>query len=109
MTTETNPNSLQTASRRRVILWLVISQLLALASLVPWFLVATISLMAFDSGVSTQAIVLVSVIYSYPLVVLVFAIIAWLSYRAKNDRRALIVTSLFLIGPVLLGILMATA
>ena len=37
-------------SRKPILIWLIVSQVLALASLVVWLLLAGLSVMAFDSG-----------------------------------------------------------
>jgi hypothetical protein len=42
-------------SRRPVLIWLIISQALAVASLFFWLLRAGLSVMAFDSGVTVEA------------------------------------------------------
>jgi hypothetical protein len=41
--------------RRPILIWLIVSQLLALASLFFWLFAAGISVMAFDSGVTPEA------------------------------------------------------
>jgi hypothetical protein len=41
--------------RTGLLIWLIVSKLLALASLLIWALVAGLSVMAFDQGSSTEA------------------------------------------------------
>ena len=43
------------ASRKPILIWLIVSQIMAAASLIFWLLVAGLSVMAFDSGVSAEA------------------------------------------------------
>jgi uncharacterized membrane protein len=89
--------------------WLIISQIIAALFLLPWVVVAGLSFMAFDSGVSTGAVVFVSIIVAYPIVAIVCGIIAWLLYRSHKDKAAVIVTSLFLIYPIMFVILVFIA
>ena len=101
MSTESKDIRMKTNPRRPVMAWLVISQLLAVGSLIPWMAYAYLSFWAIrTSGSSTWEIIFVSVTFAYPIVVIVCAILSWLLYRAHKDRQALIVTSLFFIGPL---------
>ena len=76
------------------VIWLVISQLVSLLSLIPWLVIAGLSVMAFDSGVSTEAVLFVGGIWSYPVIVIGLAITAWILFAFKKIKAALVVTSL---------------
>ena len=91
-------------SRRPILIWLILSQVLALASLVFWLLIAGLSVMAFDSGVTTEAWTFVIAVWSYPIWPLAFAIAAWIAYARTKDRLAGILTTLTFL-PVLVLIL----
>ncbi|MEO8356381.1 MAG: hypothetical protein ABI621_10735 [Chloroflexota bacterium] len=91
---------IQSPSRKPILIWLIISQVLALASLVFWLLVAGLSVMAFDSGVSTEAWTFVIAVWSYPIWPIVFAIASWIAYARKKDRLAGVLTT-FTFLPVL--------
>jgi len=82
------------AARRPILIWLIISQCLALASLVFWLLVAGLSVMAFDSGVTREAWTFVIVVWSYPVWPIIFTIAAWIAYARKKDKLAGILTTL---------------
>lgn len=88
-------------SRKPILIWLIISQLLALVSLLFWLLMAGLSVMAFDSGVSPAAWTIVLVVWSYPIWPIGFAIASWIAYAHKKDRRAGILTTLTFL-PILL-------
>jgi glucan phosphoethanolaminetransferase (alkaline phosphatase superfamily) len=88
------PLKTQPASRKPILIWLIVSQALALASLVFWLLVAGLSVMAFDSGVSAEAWTFVIAVWSYPIWPLVFAISAWIAYARRRDRLAGVLTTL---------------
>lgn len=88
---ETKPAS---PSRKPILIWLILSQLLALASLVFWLLMAGLSVMAFDSGVTAEAWTFVIAVWSYPLWPLAFAIAAWIAYARRKDRLAGVLTTL---------------
>ena len=97
-------------SRTPILIWLIVSQILALASLVFWLLMAGLSVMAFDSGVTAEAWTFVIAVWSYPLWPLAFAIAAWLAYARKKDWLAGILTTLtFLPVLVLLLILIGSS
>jgi len=101
MSTESKDIRMKTNPRRPVMAWLVISQLLAVGSLIPWMAYAYLSFWAIRTGgSSTWEVIFVSVTFAYPIVVIVCAILSWSLYRAHKDRQALIVTSLFFIGPL---------
>ncbi len=83
-----------------VIAWLLISQVIGLLSLVPWLVLAGLSLMAFDSGVSTEAELFVGAVWCYPVLPIGAAIVAWILFALKKGRAALVITSL----PLLLAV-----
>lgn len=91
-------------SRKPILIWLVVSQLLALGSLVIWLIVAGLSVMAFDSGVTTEAWTFVIAVWSYPIWPLGFIIAAWIAYARKKDRLAGILTTLTFL-PILVLVL----
>ncbi|MGE5378969.1 MAG: hypothetical protein ACM3XO_28260 [Bacteroidota bacterium] len=95
---------LKRSSRRPVLIWLIISQALAVLSLVFWLLVAGLSVMAFDSGVTAQAWTFVILVWSYPLWPIGFAIASWIAYAFHKDRLAGFLTTLTFL-PVLVLIL----
>lgn len=77
--------------------WLIITQVLAALSLFPWFIVAGLSVLAFDSGYGLSAVLFVVLIWLYPLLPLGCAIRAWWLYRHGQQRSALIMTSIPLV------------
>ena len=92
--------------RRPVLIWLIISQFLAVASLFFWLLVAGLSVMAFDSGVSAEAWTFVIVVWSYPLWPIAFAIASWIAYARHRDRLAAVLTTLTFLPILLLFLVM---
>ena len=87
-------------SRKPILIWLVISQVLALASLVVWLLMAGLSVMAFDSGVTQEAWNLVIAVWLYPIWPIVFAVASWIAYWRKKDKLAGVLTT-FTFLPIL--------
>jgi len=55
------------ASRTPVLVWLIVSQLLALLSLLFWLMAAGLSVMAFDAGVTQEAWNFVIAVWAYPV------------------------------------------
>jgi hypothetical protein len=50
--------------RTGLLIWMILSQVLTLGSLLIWLLMAGLSVMAFDSGVSTEAWTFVIAVWS---------------------------------------------
>jgi hypothetical protein len=86
---ETKPTS-----RTPILIWLIISQLLALGSLLFWLVMAGLAVMAFDAGSTPEAWTFVIAVWSYPIWPVAFAIAAWIAYRRKKDKLAGILTTL---------------
>lgn len=94
-----------TMSRRWLVLaWLILSQLVFLVLLIPWLFISMMSIMAFDAGVSVQAVLFVGSIWSYPIWPILFSILAWVAYARQRNRAAVIWTSI----PLVLVFLAAT-
>ncbi|MFN8474542.1 MAG: hypothetical protein U0822_20285 [Anaerolineae bacterium] len=90
-----------------MLFWLIVSQALILGSLLPWFAVAGLSLTAFNAGFSLSALLLVALIWSYPVFILVCIAIAWWCYYRSYASVSLVSTSVpLLIAVPLLGFLM---
>jgi hypothetical protein len=100
----------QPKRRTGLLIWLIVSQLLALASLRLWIVFAGLSVMAFDEGGSPLAWAIVIAAWAYPLFPLGMAISAWLAFLLRKNRLAAVLSGLtiavpavvlllFLIGP----------
>jgi uncharacterized BrkB/YihY/UPF0761 family membrane protein len=76
------------------LIWLVVSQLIALASLGLWVIAAGFSVMAFDQGDSPEARRFVLIVWAYPLFPLVMAIGAWIAFAFRRNRLAAILSGL---------------
>ena len=96
-------------SRRPILIWLIVSQVLALASLFFWLLMAGLSVMAFDSGVTQYAWNFVIAVWLYPIWPIVFAVAAWLAYARKKDKLAGVLTTLTFLPILVLIIIIASA
>lgn len=102
--------------RRRVLVWLILTQAMGALSLLPWLMFAGLSVMAFDAPGSDrtwQPWLFVGAIWSWPLVLVVLSGGAWLLFRAGRYGLAALVTALpglpaaglvlFLVASVLFG------
>ena len=94
------------SSRRPILIWLILSQLLAAGSLFFWLLMAGLSVMAFDSGVTAEAWTFVIAVWSYPIWPIGFAIASWIAYARKRDRLAGVLTTLTFLPVLLLFVVM---
>ena len=94
----------QSSSRRPVLLWLIVSQLLAVASLFFWLVAAGLSVMAFDAGVTQEAWNFVIAVWAYPIWPIGFAIASWVAYARRRDKLAGMLTALTFL-PVLVLII----
>jgi len=93
-----------TKSRRGLLIWLIVSQILAVASLLFWLLVAATSVMAFDSGQTPQAWAFVITVWSYPIFPIAMAIGAWIAYARRKNILSAILSGLTFVLPLLLFI-----
>jgi uncharacterized BrkB/YihY/UPF0761 family membrane protein len=76
------------------LIWLIVSQLLALATLLFWVVAAGVSVMAFDEGPSPEAWRFVIAVWAYPLFPLVMAIGAWIAFAFRKNWLAAILSGL---------------
>ncbi len=95
--------------RTGLLIWMIVSQLLAVGSLVIWVFVAGMSVMAFDSGDSRVAWAIVLSVWAYPLFPLLMAIGAWVAFAFRKNRLAAVLTGLTFAPPVLLFVLVSIA
>ena len=84
----------QPKRRTGLVIWLIVSQLLTIASLSLWLLVAGLSVMAFDSGDSRVAWAIVLTVWAYPLFPLIMAISAWVAFAFRKNRLAAVLSGL---------------
>ena len=91
-----NSTELAEKPKRSIVtlIWLIVSQLMALASLLFWVLVAGLSVMAFDEGPSPTAWAIVIAVWAYPLFPLVMAIGAWIAFAFRKNWLAAILSGL---------------
>ncbi|MFZ5858260.1 MAG: hypothetical protein ACOYZ6_15650 [Chloroflexota bacterium] len=88
--TETAPQPKRTG----LIIWMILSQILAALSLIPWLLMAGLSVMAFDSGVTTEAWTFVLLVWAYPILPLILVIAAWIAFAKRKNVLAAILSGL---------------
>ena len=96
-------------SRKPILIWLIASQILALLSLIFWLVVAGLSVMAFDAGVTAEAWTFVIAVWSYPIWPIGFAIAGWIAYARQKDRLAGILTTLTFLPVLVLIIILAAS
>jgi hypothetical protein len=92
-----------------LLIWMIVSQVLMVASLLIWLLVAGLSVMAFDSGVTAEAWTIVIVVWSYPIVPLGLVIAAWIAYARRRNAWAAVLSGLSFAPPVLLYLCLAVS
>jgi hypothetical protein len=94
--------------KRRIalLIWMIVSQLLAVGSLWLWLLVAGLSVMAFDEGGSREAWTLVLTVWAYPLFPLLMAIGAWVAFAFRRNWLAAVLSGLTFMPPAILLILL---
>lgn len=91
--------------RTGLVIWMIVSQILTVLSLGIWLLVAGLSVMAFDSGVSAEAWTIVIAVWSYPIIPLVLVIISWIAFARRKNKLAAILSGLSFAPPILLMLL----
>ena len=96
--TETVPQPKRTG----LVIWMIVSQLLMLGSLVVWLIMAAFSVMAFDAGVTTEAWTFVILVWSYPILPLILVIAAWIAFAKRKNTLAAILSGLTFVPVALL-------
>lgn len=87
--------------RTALLIWMIVSQLLALGSLVIWLLMAGLSVMAFDQGSTPEAWTFVIAVWSYPLIPLILVIAAWIAYAKRRNVLAAVLSGFSFAPPLL--------
>ena len=91
--------------RTGLVIWMIVSQILTVLSLVIWLFLAGISVMAFDSGVSAEAWTIVIAVWSYPIIPILLVIGAWIAFARRKNVLAAVLSGLSFAPPILLMIL----
>lgn len=91
--------------RSSLLIWLIVSQLLAIGSLFIWVIIAGISTLAFVEGQSPEAWAFVLTIWAYPLFPLLMAIGAWVAFAFRKNRIAAVLSGLTFVPPIFLLLL----
>ena len=84
-----------------LLIWMILSQLLAVLSLIPWLLMAGLSVMAFDSGVTAEAWAVVIAVWSYPILPLLLVIAAWIAFARRRNVLAAALSGFSFAPPLL--------
>jgi len=87
--------------RTTLLIWMIISQVITLGSLLIWLLAAGLSVMAFDSGESTEAWAFVIAVWSYPIIPIALVIGAWIAYRKQRNMLAAVLSGISFTPPIL--------
>jgi hypothetical protein len=87
------------APSRAPALWLAVSQLVMLLSLVPWAMIAGLSLVA-DAGRAMLPAPVLWAAWIYPVLPLACAPLAWSALRRGDARRAVTLTTIPLLAAV---------
>ena len=93
--------------RQGLLIWMIVSQILTVLSLVIWLFLAGISVMALDSGVSAQAWTIVIAVWSYPIIPILLVIGAWIAFARRKNVLAAVLSGLSFAPPILLMLLRA--
>lgn len=91
--------------RKGLLIWMIVSQILTVLSLVIWLFLAGISVMAFDSGVSAEAWTIVIAVWSYPIIPILLVIGAWIAFARRKNVLAAVLSGLSFAPPILLMLL----
>ena len=87
--------------RTALLTWMIVSQLLTLATLVFWLAAAGLSFMAFDSGESRAARMFVIAVWAYPVFPVAMVIAAWIAFARRKNVFAAILSGISSVPPIL--------
>ena len=93
--------------RTGLLIWMIVSQILTVLSLGIWLLMAGLSVMAFDSGVSAEAWAIVIAVWSYPIIPIVLVIASWIAFARRRNGLAAVLSGLSFAPPILLYLCLA--
>lgn len=65
--------------------FLIITQILYVLSLLPWFVIWGMSFMSFDAGIGLYNSLFVITITLYPVAVIVGSILSWVFHRKRKN------------------------
>ena len=88
--------------RTGLLVWLIVSQLLAIASLFLWFIGAAMTVMSIDPDGSLPAWIIA--IWCYPIFPLCMSIGAWIAYKRRKNILAAFLSGLSFV-PIILFVL----
>ena len=88
-----------------LLIWLILSQLLAAGSLLIWVYLAGMAVFAFDEGQSPLAWTIVLVVWAYPLFPLSMAIGAWVAFAFHKNRLAAVLSGISFVPPLLFALI----
>lgn len=91
------------------LIWLIVSQLVAVGSLQIWAVVAGFSFMAAVQINEPAVFILSLAVWAYPLFALVMAIGAWVAFAFRRNRLAAILSGLACAPPILFRLFMRIA
>ena len=97
------------ARSKGLLVWMIIAQILAVASLFMWVVIAGLYVMAFDAGETPAAWAFVITIWSYPIFPLGLSIGAWIAYARRKNTLAAILSGLSFAPPILFGLILIIA
>ena len=93
----------QPKRRTGLLIWLIVSQLLAVASLWLWIVMVGVSSMAvFADGGSLADWAIVFSVCAYPVFPLIMAFSAWTAFVLHKNRLAAVLTGLTIVPPVVI-------
>ena len=78
--------------RTGLLIWMIVAQLLAVGSLLIWFVGAGMSMMSVDADGSLPAWILA--VWCYPILPLCMCIGAWVAYKRRKNTLAAILSGL---------------
>lgn len=91
--------------RTGLLIWLIVSQILAVASLLIWFVGAGMSMMSVDADGGLPSWIVA--VWCYPIFPLFVSIGAWIAYKRRKNVIAAILSGLSF-APIILFFLIIT-
>ncbi|WP_391560828.1 hypothetical protein [Robertmurraya sp.] len=85
--------------------FLIITQILYVLSLLPWFVIWGMSFMSFDAGIGFYNSLFVLIITLYPVAVIVSSILSWVFHR-KRKKLSVILNLIPMVWVIAFAVLM---
>lgn len=90
--------------KQLILIWLIITLIIYILSLMAWLSMALMSLMAIDNGMTFSAVFFVAIIWAYPWLLILFEYLSWYFFVKLQYLQAFIFGTIPMIVIILIWV-----